>query len=159
MPQTASLTIKAAINTESLEEKFDIDLQSYASAKDESFGPNEVRDFPLFGGSRDGVEFVFIKLAQDDPKTPAPNGAAVPKPPIKTVNLAFTTEEQEPDEKKWLELHKSMLLVGRAAKDLMPQKIERICVKNNLPVNVKVSVLLGRSTVPRPPKPLQKEGA
>jgi hypothetical protein len=156
--QKAKIELKATVNTTSLQDALEFDVDSAVAAVDERFMPNDYRDFELFGGSSEGIEFVFIKLAPEDPKPANPQPPVTTPPAPRSLKLAFALDNQDPQDDLWLDLQRSVLLLGRAAYDLMPQKLERVLVRNNFSVPVNVSVLVGRKKVPRPLKPLQKDG-
>jgi hypothetical protein len=158
VPTTAKIGFDAAVNGFSLKDSLDLDIDSSFQATEEAFNPGEYRDIELYGGPSDGIEFVFVKVTPDDQKPTAAmpancNAAQSPR----FIQLGFALDNQEPDRDLLLNLKKSVLLMGRAAQDLMPPKLERVCIKNNFSVPVKVQILGGRKRVIAP-RPLQKDG-
>lgn len=172
MAQTAQISFKATINggaVPSFEDTIAVAVDSSVAVMNESIPPGQQRDYELYAGSKEGIEVVFVKLVPADAGKENGNGNGsgngngngngTQSQAPRQIRMTFAQEGEDVEKtNRWLVLPKSTLLLGRAAQDLMPPKVERIVVKNDFMVPATLSVLVARKKPDPPKKALQKDG-
>lgn len=153
----AKLKLEASVNSTSLADTIEVDVDLASSVMEEPFPPGDSHDIELFAGPADGIEFIFVKLEEQKQTGPTMVNKCAPTVGCtKYVKVGFANDTADPP--KLLELTKSVLLQGKAAKDLLPAKIERVVVTNEFSVPVKLSILVARKKVCKPKKVLMRDG-
>lgn len=146
MPMTATIDTKTKIDQFSMDNNIEISVDTYVSVK-EVICPSKKVELEMYAGPADGIELVAIKA--DIPKKTdcAPRAMNCSTTQDKYVKVAFTDDScSGPGPSMWIDVKGTgTLLLGKALNGVLPKKIERVHINNELTTTATVTVLIARS--------------